>query len=256
MKKSILAILVILFATATINIASAKTSTTNSSLASAIRMYKAKNYSQSYILLKNIVQKDPSNSVAYYYLAMSSAQIGNQEEAIKNYEKVLSLSPSGQLQYYATKGKNCLESPDKCNEPASEESEFDRFVRGKFGSGFSEKARGTYEKQKIENLMREMNRNESITPKQFKDYKDFSSQATPSNEEVVAALRTLQQAGFGDLISGNNYNSELLMLTGKTNGNVNNDYSMLNLLLGNDKTSNIDPRLIQSLLTSQMSSSF
>jgi len=255
MKKSLIAILTILFMFSAINIANAKVTTSNSSLASAIKMYKAKNYSQAYLTLKNVVKKDPSNSVAYYYLAMTSAQVGNKEEAIENYEKVLSLSPSGQLQYYATKGKTCLEEPDKCSEPASEESEFDRFVRGKFGSGFSDKARGTYEKQKIENLMREMNRKENITPNKFKEYKDFSSQAEPTNEEIVAALKTLQKAGFGDLVNGGGYNSDLSILTGYSN-NSNNEYEILNLLLGKGQNSNIDPRLIQSLLTNQMSSSF
>lgn len=251
MKKSLLAVLTLIVLTAAVNVASAKTTTTNSSLASAIKLYKAKNYSQSYTVLNNIVKKDPSNAVAYYYLAMASAQIGKQDEAIQNYSKVIDLAPGGQLQYYANKGKTCLEDPERCNEPASDESELDRFVRSRFGGGFSDEARGVHEKQKIENLMREMNRNDSISPRKFKDYKDFSSQATPTDEEVVAALRTLQNAGFGDLIS--NYNSDLSVLTGNSG---NNNYEMLNLLLGNNKNSNIDPRLIQSMLTSQMSSSF
>jgi len=254
MKKSFITMLALLFFFAAVNVANAKTTTTNSSLANAIKLYKAKNYSQSYLLLKDIVQKDQSNAVAYYYLAMSSAQIGNKDEAVENYEKVLTLSPSAQLEYYANKGKTCLTEPEKCSEPATEESAYDHFVRGKFGSGFSDEARGIYEKQKIENLMREMNRHDSITPGKFKEYKDFSGQATPSNEEIVAALRTLQQAGFGEIIGSNNYNSDLSMLTGYSNSN--NDYEMLNLLLGKGQSNSIDPRLIQSMLTSQMSSSF
>ena len=75
MKKSFLIILSSIIVMSNIGVAFAKT-TSNSSLSSAIRMYKAKNYSQCYITLSDIVKKDPSNVVAYYYLAMSSAQIG------------------------------------------------------------------------------------------------------------------------------------------------------------------------------------
>ena len=88
MKKYILAFLTILICASTVSFADAKT-TTNSALSSAIRLYKAKNYSQSYIALNDIVANDPSNAVAYYYLAMTSAQIGKKDEAIKNYEKVI-----------------------------------------------------------------------------------------------------------------------------------------------------------------------
>ena len=129
----------------TMNYACAKTATSNSTLANAIRLYKAGNYSQSYIAFNNIVKRDPSNAVAYYYLAMTSAQIGKEDEAIANYEKVIHLSPNGQLGRYATKGKTCLETPDKCHEE-SEESADERFIQSRFGSGFSDKARSEYEK--------------------------------------------------------------------------------------------------------------
>ena len=255
MKKSFIAMFTLLLLMAVVGTASAKTTTSNSSLAQAIKLYKAKNYSQSYVVLKDVVKKDPSNAVAYYYLAMSSAQIGNKNEAIENYQKVLSLSPNSQLQYYANRGKICLEDEEKCNEPDSEESKLDNFVRGKFGSGFSNEARGSYEKHKIENLMREMNRNDSITPKKFKDYKDFSSQAEPSNEEIVAAIKTLQQAGLVNMLGANSYRSDLSMLTSNADNSI-NEYEMLNLMLGKKQDNNIDARLIQSFLTNQMSTSF
>ena len=79
----------------------------------------------------------------------------------------------------------------------------DAFIRGGFGSGFSEKVRSEYEKQKIENLMREMNRGKDVQPQNFKDYKDFSSRDSCEwTEEIVAALRVLQRAGLSDLVRG------------------------------------------------------
>ena len=154
MKKHILVILSVLICTMSMAVVDAK-STTSPALASAIKMYKTKNYSGCYIALNDIVKKDPSNALAYYYLAMSSAQIGKKDEAIDNYTKVMSLSPNGVLGKYAAKGKVCLENPDKCHEPEEAADPDDAFIRGGFGSGFSEKVRSDYEKQKIENLMRE-----------------------------------------------------------------------------------------------------
>lgn len=247
MKKSFLTLLSLALIAGTIGMANAKT-ITNGNLASAIRAYKSGNYVQSYTICQNIVKKDPSNAFAYYYLAISSVQIGKKEEAIENYAKVIDLSTNRQLTSYATKGKTCLENPDKCNEPDDEETAEDKFIRSRFGSGFSDKARGEYEKQKIENLMREINRNGEVSPNKFKNYKDFSSEV-PTNDQIIEALRVLQKAGLSDF-AGNSYSSDLSLLTGK-----NNDTQILNFLTGNGN-SNIDPRVIQSLLTNQMGIGF
>ena len=250
MKKHILVILSVLICTMSMAVVDAK-STTSPALASAIKMYKTKNYSGCYIALNDIVKKDPSNALAYYYLAMSSAQIGKKDEAIDNYTKVMSLSPNGVLGKYAAKGKVCLENPDKCHEPEEAADPDDAFIRGGFGSGFSEKVRSDYEKQKIENLMREMNRGKDVQPQNFKDYKDFSSQA-PTNDEIVAVLRVLQRAGLSDLVRGNNV-TDLSLLTG--NQGYNNENAVLNMLTGNGSSS-LNPQVIQSLLTNQMSIGF
>ncbi len=242
MKKYILVLLTMFITLATVNASIAKT-TSNKSLAGAIKLYKAGNYSQCYLTLSDIVKKDPSNAVAYYYLAMTSAQIGKRDGALDNYQKVLTLSSGTQLGRYAEKGKTCLESPDKCNEE-TETSALDAFIQGKFGSGFSEEARSEYEKQKIENLMREMNRKDNITPQKFKEYKDFSN-AAPSNDEIVAALRVLQRAGFGNIIG--NSSQDLSLITGNSSNNA-----MLNLLMGNNNNSSLNPQVIQSLLTNQL----
>ncbi len=253
MKKYILLLLSIVICSSTMNLVNAKT-TTNSDLASAIKMYKAGNYSQCYTTLNNVIKKDPSNAIAYYYLAITNAQLGKKDEAISNYEKAISLAPDNQVGRYAQKGKTCLEKPDECHNDVDEATELDAFVQQKFGSGFSEAARGEYEKQKIENMMREMNRGKDIAPTEFKDYKDFSSMNnTPSNDEIVAALRVLQNAGFGNLLNNNNNMSDLSLLT----GGQNNNNAMLNMLLGgNTANGSMNPQVIQALLTNQLSTGF
>ena len=249
MKKSILVLLAILVCASTSNFAIAK-NTSNSTLASAIKMYRAGNYAQCYTTLTDLVKKDPSNAVAYYYLAITSTQIGKKDEAISNYEKVLELSPEGQIGLYAKKGKTCLESPEQCKD-FTENSELDAFIQRKFGSGFSKEVRSDYEKQKIENLMREMNRGNSIEPAKFKEYKDFSSEV-PTNDEIVSAIRVLQRAGLTDIVGNNSNFSDASMLLGSQDSDAN---VMMNMLMGN-KNSAMSPQLIQSLITNQFSSGF
>ncbi len=255
MKKLLPVITFVVVCALTMNIAGART-TTNPALSSAIKMYKSGNYVQTYGTLTDIVKKDPSNAVAYYYLAMTCVQVGKKSEAISNYDRVLSLKPEGILGKYALKGKTCIETPDKCHEALDNQTEMDTFIHSRFGSGFSKEARSDYERQKIQNLMREMNRNKEITPNKFRDYKDFSSEV-PTNDEIVTALRVLQSAGLSDIIGNNSYKSELSLLTG-TDDNNTNSYDVLNMLLGNNNKSDsyMSPQLIQALMTSQMSASF
>ncbi len=246
MKKYVIVTLALVLCLTGFNVAGAKTSS-NSALASAIRLYKAGNYSQSYLMLNNIVKKDPSNAVAYYYLAMTSAQIGKKDEALANYSKVISLSPDSKVGIYAAKGKTCIETPDKCHEE-NETSALDLFIQSKYGSGFSDEARSEFEKKKIENLMREMNRSNTIEPSKFKEYKDFSG-AAPTNDEIVDALRVLQRAGLSDFVN-KDYTEMSLLMGGQDNSNA-----MLNMLMGSGK-SNLSPQVIQSLITNQMTAGF
>ena len=259
MKKSILVILGVLFIAAAGNIAFAKTATTNPQTASAIKLYKAGNYTQSYITFSDIVKKDPSNALAQYYLAMSAVQLGKNEEAITGYTNAMSLSPNGVLGSYAKRGLRCVEEPLNCKDTAvdtSDDTDEDKFIKGRFGSGFSTKARGVYEQQKIQNMMREINCQEDIKPSKFKEYKDFSSQA-PTDEEIVSALRVLQQAGLGGLIGGNDYSDISSLMEFQSNSN-NIGYDILNLLNNDNRGSNanLSPQVIQSLLTNQMTANF
>ena len=253
MKKVLLVFISIMICGLTIGTASAKYKATSPELASAIKMYKAKDYSQSYVKLTQIVEQDPSNSLAYYYLGMSAAQLGHKEEAIENYSKVINLSPNGRVGLYAKRGKRCLENPENCHETVQETNELDKFIYGKYGTGFSDDALKIHERERIQEIRREMNRNPNIEPQKFKEYKDFSSEV-PTNDEIVNALRTLQKAGLNTPFNGG-YNQDYALLTG--NYNNNNEYEMLNMLLGNRNGSpNIDPQLIRSMLSSQMSSGF
>lgn len=258
MKKTILILLGFLFFVSATNITFAKTTKTNAATAAGIRMYKSGNYTQSYVSFSDIVKADPSNALAYYYLGMSSVRLGKKDEAIASYKRAAEMSPNGILGRYAKKGITCVEEPVKCSSVNvyfdEEDTDEDKFIRSKFGSGFSNKARGVYEQQKIENMKREINRNNELAPNKFKDYKDFSSQ-NPSNDEIVSAIRTLQQAGIVS-IPGTNY-SDISLLTGNQNYYGNSDFDMLNMMYNSGNNyANLNPQVIQTLLTNQMTANF
>lgn len=261
MKKTVLVLLSILILSSAVSSVIAKPAVTNPATASAIKAYKSGDYTQAYTKLQKIVKDEPNNALAMYYLAMTNVQLGNKQDAITLYQQVALLSPNGVLGSYAKKGQKCIEYPLKCNEPdekssASMDTEEDKFIKGAFGSGFSKEARGAYEKEKIESIKRRINRKEELTPSQFKDYKDFSSEV-PTNDEIVSAIRTLQRAGLSDVINNNGYNG-MSGIFGSDRVSNKSEYEMLNLLLGQNKRgiSNLNPQVIQSLLTTQMTSSF
>ena len=263
MKKNILVLFSIVFLSMAVNVATAKPVATDSATSAAIKLYKSGNYTGAYNSLREILKKDQANALAYYYLAMTEVQLGKTDEAIEDYSRVMKMSPNGVLGSYAKKGKKCVETPEKCHEPevsATKENETDedRFIKGAYGSGFSKDARGVYEKQKIENLKRDINRQEELPPQRFKEYKDFSSEV-PTNDEIVNALRTLQRAGLSDVLPSNRYASDVSSLLGNDNSSARTGYDMLNMLLNqknSSTTSNLSPQVIQSLLTTQMTTGF
>ena len=249
MKKKILTALSILILTAAMNVSYAKT-TIGADLAAAIKMYKAGNYTECYVKVDKAIAKDPSNALAYYYKAMSATQIGKKDEAIENYQRALNLAPQkSNVHKYAEKGKRCIETPDKCQEPEYTD-EIDKFIRNTRGQRTTDEVKSDYERLKLENLMREINRKDDVPPAKFKEFKDFSSMnnsndAVPTNDEIVAAMRTLQKAGLFNTY--NNMYSDLSVITGQPNQNA-----MINMM-GN---SNLSPQVIQALLTNNMSMGF
>lgn len=220
-------------------------SATSSDLTNAIKMYKAGNYSQCYVTLERVIAADPSNALAYYYMAMTSAQIGRKDEAIDNYEKTLQLAPEkNNLSKFAAKGKRCLETPDKCQDSLYESLE-DEFIQSKVAPRFSTKVRGDLEKLRIEQMMRDINRNSEIAPQKFKEYKDFSSMNNsdvPTNDEIVAAMRVLQNAGFGSLY---NNSADLALFPNSI------DRTSVGMM-----GSSMNPQLIQALITNNLTQGF
>jgi hypothetical protein len=92
----------------------------------------------------------------------------------------------------------------------------------------------------------------------LKKFKNFSSSnnTTPSNDEIVAALRTLQDAGLSYSAMTPAYSDISGMFSTNTNNNTGAMDNLMQLMgrMGGSTTSNqsIDPKILQTMMTSQM----
>lgn len=247
MKKKLLCLLSTIILSSSLAITFATDA--NNDLVSAIKYYKDGNFTECYQSLEKILKMDPSNAVAYYYLGMTQVQLGKSDDAITNYDKVISLAPAGSnLHNYALKGKRCIKTPEFCSASLFDNTEED-FIKNINGDNFSEEFRGRFEKLKIENLMREMNTNEDFDPQKLKDFRDYSKNKkseAPTNDEIVNALRTLQNAGLTNAINPVGY-SDLSLFTESSNNDI------IHNMFGN---SSMNPMLIQTLLSNNISQGF
>lgn len=248
MKKKLLGLLSFIILISCANAVYAK-AVTDPELAAAIKLYKAQDYASCYTKLQSVIEKDSPSALAYYYMAIAATQLGRKAEAIENYEKAISLSPeNNNISRFSQKGKRCLEEPDKCEEPIFSNLD-DEFILNQKHLKSSDAVKMDFERLKLENIRREINRNDNIDPQRFKEYRDFSSMnidGTPSNDEVVAALRVLQQAGLTNVIGLNNY-SDVSMLSGA------NAQNSLYGMLGNGS---LNPQIIQAMMSTNMMQGF
>lgn len=293
MKKKILLTLILGLVMQT-SVMAAQTSSQSAQINAAIKKYKAGNYAGCLQDMQAYVKRDPSNAVAYYYIAISYAQANNKDEAIKAYEKAIALKSNPIVTDYATTGKRCLETPDKCKE-TEDLSDLDKFVQQPFGDGLSKKVKDDLESKHLDALKNDINKDKEIDVYELKKFN--KSEAKPSNAEVVNALKVLEKAGFSNLVQNSqaapaqnqvqtqNQNSamneyakvmndpqimaqnqqmqqlQMMMGNGNNNNNQNNNFmNMLPYMMAQSgqggQGSNMSPQLIQSMLMNSMMPSF
>ena len=204
-KISIIQLLISIFTLSSVAYAS------NITLQGAIQKYKAGNYTGCIQDLEIYTRSEQSNALAYYYLAIANVQAGRKENAIQAYDRVLALRPNETLLDYATKGKVCLEEPQFCyksNIMKEEDTELDKFIKDKNQFVYKETQKEETKKS-LDTLKNRMNSDEEINHTEFEEYERSSNKGTsntktakmPTNDEVVAAIKVLNQAGLGSLIT-------------------------------------------------------
>lgn len=284
MKRQVLCLLTALMILGHASFVCAKTSS-YSPVNFAIKKYKAGNYTGCLQDCQNIISHDPSNTLAYYYMAMSYAQAGKKDEAINAYAKVLTLKPNSQLFEYASTGKRCIETPDQChidNSAPSSNPELDKFIASPFNNTIAPAARAEIEKRHLDAIKNEINNGKDIDEYDLRklnentEKNDTTAQKMPSNDEVVAALRVLKAAGLSPLgqqqpsyvnpyaVQADAYQSpEMAQVSSMLgNGNNNNNNNMMNMLpfmLAQNKnggSGSFTPQMMQAVIMNSMMPDF
>ncbi len=258
MKQIFIALAIIVFATA--NFCQAK-SVFNAKTNSAIQMYKNKNYTECLQVMHEVVLEDPSNVLAYYYIAISQARLGDTEKAKEAYQRVIDLNSSTQLSNYAKNGLECLEDSTKCK------SEFNLDPTKKAMDAVNKQM----EERKIQTVKDIVNQKQNIQEvpidymRDFKDYSKPQNQLqnkseVPSKEEIADALDTLKRAGYQNYMPQPiAYTPEMLQISMMNSLNTNNGNNSFNpmasfmpYMINSQNSSSIDPQLMQTMMMSSM----
>lgn len=256
----------------------------NASIKSAVAKYKSGNYSGCLQELFSLTKKDPSNALAYYYMAMAYTHIDMKNEAVEAYEKVIALSPNEYLVEYATKGRDCLTDGPTCHpveeKPAEEMDDLDRFINAPYGNGLSPELNQEIKQKQLINIKETINKKEELEHKDIQRIKDFDKNkstskdvdnekiAQVSDEDVLNAIKTLKDAGLSISVQSENpyaqmmqyqnpQMAEMSMLLGNNNNNGNSMMNMLPMLMSQaQKGENIDPRVMQAMMMNSMMADF
>ena len=254
MKKIFISLFLIMFLCA--GYCSAK-SYYNDKTSSAIKMYKEKNYTECLQVMHDVVEDDPSNVLAYYYIAISQARLGQTAKAKEAYERVIEINSSTQLTNLSKNGIECLADSTKC--------------KTEFSLNATQKAINTVNEQlekktidNIKNMVNQKNNAQNVPLDYLRDLKDFSlpenqeknKSEAPTNEEILAALDTLKRAGYQNYMPQPAMTSEMMQMSMLNSLNGNNNYYnsmgfMPYMMTGADP-SQIDPQVMQTMMMSSM----
>lgn len=259
----------------------------------AITKYRAGNYTGCLQDCQDIINRHPSSSIAYYYMAMSYVQAGQKDKAIQAYGKVLNLPASPFLYKYATKGKVCLENPDQCNPqaPATKDvpmSDLDKFINQN-SSDVSPDVRKDFEQKHLNRVKYEINNDKTeIKDNKFRQLDNDSTMndvdkktnliaQKPNQQEIDKALKTLNDAGISvDVNNGANPMQAAQTMQMQNANYANPDLMQVQALLGTNQStgnnsmmdmlpsmivqnkdgkSNYSPQMVQAMIMNSMMSS-
>lgn len=228
MRKKLLLTLIICAMTLVANTAFAYTEAITPLVAQGIRKYKQGNITGCIQDLTRYVRenKNVENQVVYYYLGMAYTKAGFADRAKYCYYKANHLNPNNTLGKYSERGYYCVTGDPACYAPTEQKkveeakTDLDKFISAPYGNGLSSDLNKEIERKRVERLRKEMNSDEELNKYEFKDFRDFSKKrglietntlkllgknptmiasSQPSDEEVLKAIRVLNDAGLGSI---------------------------------------------------------
>jgi len=215
-----------------------------------IAKYKKENYVSAIQDLQELIEKEPNNTYAKYYLALCYTRLGYKEEARAAYEEVIAKNDNLTLVYYSTRANICLATPENeiCRPPKAtpyEEAQMDeleRFIES--GQKIHPSAQDRITRERMERKLQA----DDYRKKQQEQNLSYNFTNRPTDEEIIAAVNTLSKVGLAPI-----YNQEIYNLA---NANLNGiiptkGFYPFNAMQGNFFNGN-DNNLMSALLYSQL----
>lgn len=257
---------------------------TNPTMKSAIARYKSGNYTGSLQELYAYIKKYPNDAYAYYYMGLNYTKIGENDAARNCFQKTINCNVSGSLLEKALKGRDCITGGEFCkpavdvnavkdvldaNNIETPESKLDKFINAPYsGNGFSPEFQQEYDKQKLDNIQKTLNRKDELNERDIEMLKEFKRKSKadfserlalaanvsgePTSAEIMDAIDVLKRAGLnitagksftdGESRSTDNVSPENAAQAVNPNQYMpSQEYQQLNMMLGNNN--NNDPMM-------------
>ncbi|MDR1168876.1 MAG: hypothetical protein LBK53_08340 [Heliobacteriaceae bacterium] len=237
----------------------------NATVQGGMNKYSAGNYTGCLQEMISVLKKNPSNPVANYYTGLSFIQIGDNENAVKYFDKVIAQSPNKALVQYATQAKDCLNGAESCKE---EESELDKFIKNPYSGsyGFSPEADAERRQKELNIIRQKINENKEFNKKETELIKKLDGKsdietgikiAYASDEDILKAVKTLKDAGVQITVTPAYQDpqmAEMQMMMGNNNNNP--MWNMVPFMMTQQEGKNIDPQVIQAMMMQSMMPDF
>ena len=232
-----------------------------------IDAYKKGDFETCITTMKNVVKDDPTDIIGYYYLGLAYTKTGKEILAVQNYNKVINLNTDPALTSLAKEGKNKL---GKKNVETIEaqiediEEEYNPILNDGVVTN-KQLPQETSPEAKTTKVIKAsdysgMNNNKPAA-------QTYDPNKTPTNDDIVNAIRTLQKAGLLQngamgLTGGMNNNLPMDSRTQQMNSmlmmmnNGNNNNNMMQMMPYMNNGGKVDPQMMQMMLMQQMMPNF
>jgi hypothetical protein len=307
----------------------------NPSFNSIVAKYKKSDFAGCLQECTSYVRKNPNDTLGFYYLAMCYAKVSDKDNAIRAYEKVISLNANPMIVKYATNGRNCVmgndnekcyqnvnvpeliypykniansidltpidpntlinrnlaqlrtklsqeqeaqenaensNNPNNPNDPnankkeislpfGKQDSDLDKFINAPYGNGLSPDLNKEYKQlqlKKFQETINQENENSLDNNKyqNIKDIKNFDREKTDSEEIKLAyevpdnVLKDIENSP--EYIQQKKELDELNMLLGNDKSSNKNDITDLIPYLNEENSKNLSPEVIQTMMMQSM----
>lgn len=243
-----------------------------SDIVKGIEFYKTGNFDKCITSMKSVVSNDPTDVMAYYYLALAYTKTGNHNSAIQNYDKVIHLNSDKNMTKLAKQGKSCLinkKITDTKPVVKDEDEDYNPILND--GVACEEEVfAGRQTEIKDKNTGKtDISKKQSNNMNESYPKNSYNPQKEPTNDDIVNAIRVLQKAGLLQngvmgLNTNPNTNNNMQMdsrtqqmqsmLMMMNNGNNNNN--MMQMMPYMNNGTKVDPQMMQMMLMQQMMPNF